>query len=357
VSVSASSGIGPPSVREETDRLSLFEPGGTRRAVWERFRADRLAFASLIVLALVVLVCFAGEPVARALLGHGPNDPFLSAVDVNLNPAGPFTLVRDTRLGVPKSTAPQTLFLLGADGPLGRDEFLRLLAGGQVSLEIALGATVLAMLIGVTFGALAGYFSGLLDALVSRTTELFMAFPLLLLVIALGQTIADRFDFITLGGLLQPGVLSLSVVIGLFSWFYPARIVRSLVLQLREAEFVEAARSMGARDSYIIRRHLMPHLVGPMIVWSTLVAAGVIVFEAALSMLNLGIKLPTASWGNMLSSAWGTLLVFNPGNEGGFVYPKSGWVMAFPSVAIFVTVLCLTLVGEGLRAALRPHEA
>src|SRR6266436_760888 len=131
VSVSASSGIGPPSMREERGRLSLFEPGGNRRAVWERFRADRFAFASLIVLALVVLVCFAGEPVARALLGHGPNDPFRSAVDVNLNPAGPFTLVRDTRSGVPKSTAPQTLFLLGADGPLGRDEFLRLLAGGR----------------------------------------------------------------------------------------------------------------------------------------------------------------------------------------------------------------------------------
>lgn len=357
MSVSASSGIGPPTVHGETGRLPLFEPGGNRRAVWERFRADRLAFASFVVLALVVLACFVGEPVARALLGHGPDDPFPAAVDVNLNPTGPFSLVRDTRLGEPARTAPQTLFLLGADGPLGRDEFLRLLAGGRVSLEIALGATLLAMLIGVTLGAFAGYFGGLVDAVVSRTTELFMAFPLLLLVIALGQTIADRFDFITLGGLFEPGVLSLSVVIGLFTWFYPARIVRSLVMQLREAEFVDAARTIGARDSYIIRRHLLPHLVGPLIVWSTLVAAGVIVFEAALSMLNLGVKLPTASWGNMLSSAWGTLLVFNPGNEGTFVYPKSGWVMAFPSVVIFVTVMCLTLVGEGLRAALRPHEA
>lgn len=347
----------PTSAADEAAALRLAEPGRYRRAAWRRFRADPAAFASLIVLVLVVLACFAGEPAAQALLGHGPNDPFPYAVDVNLNPVGPFSFVPDTRSAPPTAGTPRTFFLLGADGPLGRDEFLRLLAGGQASLEVAVGATVIAMLIGVVLGAFGGYYGGLVDAVVGRTTELFMAFPLLLLVIAIGQTIADRFNFITLGGLLPPGVLSLAVVIGVFSWFYPARIVRSLVLQLREAEFVEAARMVGARDWRIIRSHLLPHLVGPLIVWSTLVTAGVIVLEAALSMLNLGIKLPTASWGNLLSSSWGTLLVYNPLGQAGFQSSKSGWVMAFPSVAIFVTVLSLTLVGEGLRAALRPHEA
>jgi hypothetical protein len=163
-----------------------------------------------------------------------------------------------------------------------------------------------------------------------------MALPVLLLVIAIGQTIAARLESITLGGLFAPGVVALGVVIGLFSWFYPARVVRTLTQSLREYEFVEAARMTGSRDLRILRRHIVPHLAGPLIVWATLVAASVIVLEAALSVLNFGIKLGTATWGSLLSDAWGSLLVFNP-NATAPQYPRSGWLMLWPSLTLFLT--------------------
>jgi ABC-type dipeptide/oligopeptide/nickel transport system permease subunit len=282
------------------------------------------------------------EPILVRILGRGPDQPFIGAQN-----AGFFTHVPDGHGGT-------TLFLLGSDGPLGRDELLRILAGGQVSLEIALIATALALLIGVVLGTVAGYYGGMADSVISRITELFMSFPLLLLVIALGQTAAQRFEQVTLQGLLQPGVVALSGVIGLFSWFYPARVVRTLVVSLREQEFVEAAHMIGARDIRVISRHLLPHLSGPLIVWGTLVAAGVIVLEASLSVLNFGVRLGTASWGSMLSAAWGTLLNYDPnqGLVGAYATTLQKWV---PSVALFVTVLCLVVVGDALRSALDPR--
>jgi ABC-type dipeptide/oligopeptide/nickel transport system permease subunit len=272
---------------------------------------------------------------------------------VNLNAATPWSWVPNRSLDAPVQHG-RTLFVLGADGPLGRDEFLRLLAGGRLSLEIAFIATALALAIGVTLGTLAGWFGGVIDAVVGRLTELTMAFPILLLVIAIGQTIATRFESITLHGLFEPGVLALGIVIGIFSWFYPARVVRSLTLSLREYEFIEAARMTGSRELRIIRKHVLPHLAGPMIVWATLVASGVIILEAALSVLNFGVKLGTASWGSLLSDSWGSLLVFNP-NQQAPQYPRSGWLMLWPSLTLFLTVLCLALIGDGLRNALDPR--
>jgi ABC-type dipeptide/oligopeptide/nickel transport system permease subunit len=250
----------------------------------------------------------------------------------------------------------KTFLLLGGDGPLGRDELLRLLAGGQVSLEIAFIATAIALIVGVCFGTLAGYYGGLIDAVISRITELFMSFPLLLLVIALGQTVADRFEAITVGVFPQ-GVLALALVIGLFCWFYPARVARTLIVSLREQEFVEAAHMVGARDARVLRKELLPHLTGPLIVWGTLVAAGVIVLEASLSILNFGVRLGTASWGSLLAQSWGTLLTYNPnqGIGGSFTYGTSTLLKTAPSVALFLTVLCLALVGDGLRSALDPR--
>ena len=306
-----------------------------------------MAFSALVGLVLIVVSCFLVEPVLERLVGHGPDEPFPQAADpVTHQPVGWFSWVQDN------SGHGKTFLLLGGDGPLGRDEFLRVLSGGQVSLEIAFIATAIALLIGVVLGTIAGYYGGLVDALVSRMTELFMSFPLLLLVIALGQTVADRFEAVTLDGLFKPGVLALAVVIGLFCWFYPARVVRTLVVSLREQEFVEAAHMIGARDGRVIRRELLPHLSGPLIVWGTLVAAGVIILEASLSVLNFGVRLGTASWGSLLASAWGTLLVFNPNNFGGLQYQPSTLVKFAPSVALFLTVLCLALVGDGLRSAL-----
>jgi ABC-type dipeptide/oligopeptide/nickel transport system permease subunit len=321
--------------------------------VWRRFARERLALAGLVFLVALVLACFIAEPVLEHVLGHTADTFYPTAVDLNLKPVGPLSWVRDAPLDVPPREG-KTFFVLGGDGPLGRDEFLRILAGGRLSLEIALIATGLALLIGVTLGTLAGYFGGVLDAVVGRLTELVMAFPILLLTIAIGQTIATRFESFTLHGLLEPGVLALGVMIGLFSWFYPARVVRALAQSLREYEFVEAARMTGASELWIVRKHVLPHVAGPAIVWGTLVAAGVIVLEAALSILNFGVKLGTASWGSLLSESWGTLLVYDPLRDLP-QYPRSSWLLVWPGLALFLTVLALALVGDGLRSALDPQ--
>ena len=321
--------------------------------LWRRFRRERLGLAALVLLLTIILACFVLEPILAGILGHTPDTFFPAAVDPSLHAAGPLSVIPTQQLDEPGRHA-HTFLLLGADGPLGRDEFLRLLAGGRVSLELAAISTTIALAIGLVLGSVGGWFGGLIDALVGRLTEMTMAFPILLLVIAVGQTVAVRLEAITLGGLLEPGVLALAVVIGCFSWFYPARVVRALTQSLREYEFVEAARMTGSRDARILRKHIFPHLVGPLIVWATLVAAGVIVLEAALSILNFGVKLGTASWGNLLSDAWGSLLVFNP-NSAAPQYSRSGWLMLWPSLALFLTVLCLALIGDALRNALDPR--
>ena len=164
--------------------------------------------------------------------------------------------------------AKKTLSSSAADGQLGRDEFIRLLKGGQTSLEIGIGSTFLALLIGIPLGALAGLIGGLADATVSRSTEFFMGFPILLLLAALGYSVRDRLENVTLHHAFAPGVLSLVLLVGLFSWFYPARIVRAIVLQLRQQEFIEASRMVGATTPRIVRTHILPHLVGPIAVTS-----------------------------------------------------------------------------------------
>jgi peptide/nickel transport system permease protein len=329
-------------------------PTSDAALLWRRFRRERLALVALGALVLIVLACFLGEPLLARLLGHGPDTFFPKAVDLNLKPVGPWSHVPDQPLDVPPRTG-TTFFLLGGDGPLGRDEFLRILAGGRLSLEIAFIATSIALAIGMALGAAAGWFGGLIDALVGRLTEVVMAFPILLLVIAIGQTIAARLEAITLHGLFAPGVVALGTTIGIFSWFYPARVVRALTTSLREHEFVEAARMTGSNEVRILQKHVLPHLAGPMIVWGTLVAAGVIVLEAALSILNFGLKLGTASWGSLLSDSWGTLLVFNPTSASPQTV-KNDWLLLWPSLALFLTVLCLALVGDGVRNALDPRR-
>jgi peptide/nickel transport system permease protein len=324
------------------------------RLVFRRFLRERLGVVALIGLAVIVFACFFGEPLLASILGHGPDTFFPRAVSLNLKGVGPWSYVPNQPPDAPTRHG-TTLFVLGADGPLGRDELLRLLAGGRLSLEIAFIATALALVIGVTLGTFAGWFGGIIDAVVGRLTELTMAFPILLLVVALGQTIAERFEQITVHGVFEPGVIALGVVIGTFSWFYPARVVRALTQSLREYEFVEAARMIGNGELRILRKHILPHLAGPVIVWGTLVAASVIILEAALSILNFGVRLGTASWGSLLSDSWGSLLVFNPNRQSPQYPSPSGWLMLWPSLALFLTVLCLALVGDALRNALDPR--
>jgi peptide/nickel transport system permease protein len=313
--------------------------------VWLRFRRDRVALAGGVFIIVLLFAAFVGAPIAAHLLGHGPNDEFFAGgVDQKtLLPVGPWTHVSTAPYAGAAGHFPSTLFILGASDTTGRDEFLRLLYGAQVSLEVAFAATFIAMFIGVICGAVAGYFGGATDTLISRLTEMVMAFPLLLFAVALGSTIGPRLNGVTLG-FLGKGVIPLVIIIGLFSWFYPARIIRAQVLSLREKEFIEAARMTGASDWRIIRSHLMPHLVAPIIVYSTLVLATNILFEAGLSFLGVGIQLPTASWGNLLAAA-------------PTYYLTQPWLMLWPGLAVLLTTLAFNLLGDGLRDAFDPRSS
>jgi ABC-type dipeptide/oligopeptide/nickel transport system permease subunit len=302
---------------------------------WRRFRRDRLAIVSGVFVVLLTFAAFVGAPLAQHWLGHGPNDLIKGGV-ADFVPVGPWSHVATSTPGQ------DTLLVLGASDLLGRDEFLRLLYGARVSLEVAILATILGVSMGVALGTIAGYYGGSVDTLVSRLTEIVMAFPLLLFAIALAATIGDRLNSYTMFGIFQHGIVSLTLVIGFFSWFYPARIVRAQVLSLREKEFVEAARMVGNSNLRIMRSHLLPHLVGTIIVYSTLTVAVNILFEAALSYLGVGLPLPDASWGNLLSEA----VQF---------YTLQPWVMLFPGLAILFTTLAFNLLGDGLRDALDPR--
>jgi ABC-type dipeptide/oligopeptide/nickel transport system permease subunit len=305
--------------------------------VWRRFRRDKLAIVGGLFVVFLILAAFIGGPLAAHWLGHGPNDQFITtALDANGQPVGPFTHVSDML-----DPNKKVFLLLGADSTLGRDEFLRLLYGAQVSIEVAFFATFFSSLIGVTLGALAGYYRGWIDTVISRVTEVTMAFPFLLFAIALSSTVGQRMNTITFGFLGQ-GVFTLVVIFSLFGWFYPARIVRSVTMSLREKEFVEAARMVGASDLRIIRSHVLPHLIAPTIVISTLAVASFVLAEAGLSYLGLGIQLPTASWGNLLQSA-------------SLFYLEQPWLMVWPGLAVLATTLAFNLLGDGLRDAFDPR--
>jgi ABC-type dipeptide/oligopeptide/nickel transport system permease subunit len=313
---------------------------GYWEGVWLRLRRDKLALAGAGFIVFLVLVAFAGAPIAAHFIGHGPNDPFFSngGVDANLQPA---TIGAHVSVFTPSGKTEKQILLLGGDSTLGRDEFLRVLYGAQVSLEVGVGATILSMALGLLLGSIAGFFRGWLDTLISRLAEVTMALPYLLVVIALAAVVGTRMDNITLG-FLGHGVITLVVVFGVFSWFYPARVFRGLTFSLREKEFVEAARMIGASEWRIIRSHILPHLVGPIIVLSTLNVAQFILAEAGLSFLGLGIKLPTASWGNLLSDAQQFLTT----------RPE---LVAWPGIALILTTLAFNLLGDGLRDAFDPR--
>ena len=271
---------------------------------------------------------YPGAWLASKLVGHGPDEIFVDALDEGFLPVGPWSHVSDPLTGE------KELLMLGADGTLGRDEFLRLLYGGRVSLQVAVLSMLGVTIIGVTLGAVAGYFRGTTDTIVSRLTEITMAFPALLFIIAMASTVGTRLDSVTFGGILGEGVVTLVIVFVAFGWYYPARIIRAKVLSLREKEFIEAALMIGASDRRIIRSHLMPHLVAPTIVFSTLIIAGFILGEAALSFLGVGIKLPTPSWGNMLSDA--------PN-----FYTTNPLLMLWPGLAVVFTTLAFNLWATG----------
>ena len=293
---------------------------------WMRLRQDKVAMGGGIVVILLILIAIFGPYIVQNPLTYHENliDPTFS------RPYG--------TLGGISAAHP-----LGVEPITGRDLLARVVNGARVSLVIAFLSTALAVGIGVVMGVIAGFFGGWVDSVIARAMDIFLAFPLLVFAIALVGVIPSS-AFGLSGNSLRIGLLVF--VIGFFAWPYMGRIIRGQTLSLREREFVDAARSLGARGPYILFRELLPNLVGPILVYSTLLIPTNILFEAALSYLGVGIIPPTPSWGGMISDAV---------NNG--IYSVDPMYMIIPGLAIFITVMAFNLFGDGLRDALDPKSS
>jgi len=279
---------------------------------WQRLRRDRVAMISLVVVVLIILMAIFA-PLATWLTGHPPNEQYRQ---IGLTPDG-----------LPKG--PTSQFWLGTDD-LGRDIFVRIAYGARVSLLVGVVSTGIAVAIGVIVGLAAGFFGGLVDTVLARLVDVILCVPFLLVAIAL----------VSITG---PSLSITIFVIGFFSWASVARIVRGQVLSLREREFVEAARSLGASDSRIMFVDILPNVLAPVIVYTTLLIPVVIVVEATLAFLGLGLPPPTADWGGMLSDAQN-------------YYTTAWWYLLCPGAALLITTLAFNLFGDGVRDAFDPRS-
>ncbi len=288
---------------------------------WRRFRADRVAMVSAIFIVVLIIVAIAAPLVVKIFGLQGPyvNNP--NSLDAFGSPTGP--------------TAAHPF---GVD-QLGRDVFSRVIYGSRVSLEVGIFGTAIAAVIGTVMGLLAGYYRGWVDTIVSRLLDVFLAFPVLVLGLGIGAACGVRG---CAGGLIQPGLGTVIFIIALSSFTYIARIARGQVLSLREKEFIEASRSLGASNRRILFKEILPNLMAPLIVYSSLLIPTNILFEAGLSFLGVGVRPPTSSWGQMISDA-------SP------IFNTAWWYMVFPGVALLLTVLAFNLVGDGLLDALNPR--
>ncbi len=300
------------------------EIGATRPLAlfWQRLWSDPIALFAVGFLTVVVLAAVLAGPIT-SLVAHPPNAQYTDRLD--------------PEFGTP--TGPSREFLFGVD-TVGSDVFSRVLYGARVSLLVAVVGTGIAMVIGTTLGTIAGYYRGIIDTVISRTVDVMLAFPLLLL--ALGIASACSLGQGCAGGLIEPGMTTIIGIVVLFGWTYFARLARGQVLSLREKEFVEAARATGAGDLAIIGREILPNLVTPIVVYAALVIPQVILLEAALSFLGVGINPPQASWGQMIADA-------TP------LFDSAWWYFLFPGLALVLTVLAFNLLGEAVRDALDPH--
>lgn len=281
------------------------------RLAWERLTRDRAAMVSLGVIVFISLVA-AFAPVFSKITGHPPNEQYRT---IGLSP-----------LGLPR--APSGTFWFGTDD-LGRDVLVRVAYGARISLGVGVGATLLAVIIGVMLGIAAGYFGGFVDTVLARLIDVVLSFPFLLAAIAL----------VAITG---PGLTVTIFVIGFFSWASVARIVRGQVLSVKEKEYIEAARSLGAGDWRIMLVDVFPNVLAPVIVYTTLLIPVVIVIQATLSFLGLGLAPPTADWGGMI-------------DESRNYYQTSWWFMFFPGMALVITTLAFNLFGDGVRDAFDPR--
>jgi peptide/nickel transport system permease protein len=290
---------------------------------WRRFRSDRVAVAALVFIVFLVILAIAAPLVVKLLGLPGPAVQNPNLTDSFGSPLGP-----------------SAAHPFGVD-QLGEDVMSRTIYGARVSLEVGILGTAIATVIGVTVGLLAGFYRGWVDTLLSRLNDVVLSIPVLLLGLGLGAACAVRG---CVKGLIQPGLGVIIFLIALATWPYVARIMRGLVLSLREREFVEAARALGASDTRIMVREILPNLAAPIIVYSSLLVPQSILIEAALSYLGVGVRPPTASWGQMLAAA---TPIFN----------TAWWYMTFPGLALLLTVLAFNLLGDGLQDALNPRTA
>lgn len=291
-----------------------------------RLRHDRAAMAALAVVALIVLVAIFA-PVIASITGHGVNEQFPPPIGTTVD-------------GLPK--APNASFLLGTDD-LGRDVLVRIAYGTRISLLVGVLATMLTVAIGTIVGLAAGYFGRFVDTALARVIDVMLSIPFLLFAISLASVVSVtplRFGPIEL----HQGLAIVVIVIGTFQWATVARIVRGQVIAIREREYIEAARSLGAGSWRIIVVDVLPNVAATIIVYTTLLIPLSILFEASLSFLGVGIPPPTPDWGSMIAEA---------ANQG--LYQQAWWFLVFPSLALVVTTLAFNILGDGIRDAFDPR--
>jgi peptide/nickel transport system permease protein len=283
----------------------------TSARIWHRFRRHPGAVAGGIVFIIIIL--------AVLLAPLSPYDPNASDIKNRFQP-------------------PSLAHPMGTDG-LGRDMMTRILYGGRISLSVGFLVVAITLTIGVTIGSLAGYFGGRLDTVLMRLTDSMLSMPSLLVLILLSAILREVnsafFD--------EYNVIIIALVIGLLSWMTFARLVRATFLVLREMDFVTSSRSLGASSVTIIASHILPNAIGPIIVEATLELGYAIIEESGLSFLGFGIQPPTPSWGNLLSNAQEYLL-------------KYPWLAIFPGLMIFLTIMSVNYIGDGLRDAVDPYK-
>jgi peptide/nickel transport system permease protein len=313
----------PGGSPEFLDVISDIAARSPLQLFWLRLRRDRVAMVSLAFIVFLVVIAIAAPLVVKLLGLPGPYTQNLNLTDSFGSPLGP------------SGAHP-----FGVD-QLGEDVMSRVIYGARVSLEVGVIGTSISTLIGVVIGLLAGFYRGWTDTLLMRMTDVVLSIPILLLGLGIGAACSVHG---CIKGLIQPGLSTIIFLIALGTWPYMARIVRGLVLSLREREFVEAARALGASDARIMFREILPNLAAPVLVYATLQIPVNILIEAALSFLGVGIRPPTASWGQMISAA-------SP------IFTTAWWFMVFPGSALLLTVLAFNLLGDGLRDALNPRNA
>ncbi len=299
---------------------SIAPPLSPTQLLWRRFRKHKMAIIGSIGFIFLLIFIIVGSIIV----------PEKKANEVDLS----------ARLSPPTSA-----HWMGTDST-GRDIFARIIYGGQISLLVGVLAVIISVSLGTFVGGVAGYFGGWIDSLLMRFTEAILSIPQLFLLIVLGKYLGKDIQTISvMGRSFSCSVGIVIVVIGATSWMVLARIVRANVLSLREMDYVSASKSLGANNMRVIFSHLIPNTFGAIIVSSTLGLAGAILNEAYVSFLGLGVQPPTSSWGNMLTSAQS------------FIQRGAWWMWVFPSIFIIFTILCINLLGDGLRDAFDPRSS